>query len=279
VGRIVGDTPTAPNEHPGDIRLDFARVRSVAMDAIGTITVGSQAWRWTGRPLAPFPFSKALDLNGFPPNDPQDPNDPDPAKRVPPPSPSDHAFLWDIEGFAERLDETLDDETVAVPITEVIEKDTSGNPQSKPQPIRVALRAPARADTARYMRFKVTAENRYLAAYRAARANLAPLAAKWASASGAWVTPWYRVLRPAKQPDVVPKPGIRGLIPLTRAIHRIRCHLWSSSVPRLPAHPGGEWNDDDFDVLASGEVVGRIFQGPCSSGWLALDVDIGVRAP
>jgi hypothetical protein len=41
------------------------------------------------------------------------------------------------------------------------------------------------------------------------------------------------------------------------------------------SRPSGEWNDDDFDVLASGQVVGRIFNppgrlrlctNPCSSG-------------
>jgi hypothetical protein len=26
------------------------------------------------------------------------------------------------------------------------------------------------------------------------------------------------------------------------------------------SRPSGEWNDDDYDVLASGEVVGRIFK-------------------
>jgi hypothetical protein len=42
-------------------------------------------------------------------------------------------------------------------------------------------------------------------------------------------------------------------------------------------HVSGNWNEDDFDVLASGEVVGRIFKVPCSSGWLALDMDAYVR--
>jgi hypothetical protein len=33
----------------------------------------------------------------------------------------------------------------------------------------------------------------------------------------------------------------------------------------------GEWNDDDFDVLANGEVVGRIFKvsaAPVGSPWM-----------
>jgi hypothetical protein len=27
------------------------------------------------------------------------------------------------------------------------------------------------------------------------------------------------------------------------------------------SRPSGEWNDDDYDVLADGTVVGRIFKG------------------
>ncbi len=26
------------------------------------------------------------------------------------------------------------------------------------------------------------------------------------------------------------------------------------------SRPSGEWNDDDYDVLANGEIVGRIFK-------------------
>jgi hypothetical protein len=37
------------------------------------------------------------------------------------------------------------------------------------------------------------------------------------------------------------------------------------------SRPSGEWNDDDFDVLANGEVVGRIYKanaGPVGSPWM-----------
>jgi hypothetical protein len=210
-GSIVGDVPANFDEHTGDMRLDFKRVPSVAMDAVGDITVGSQAWRWTGRPLAPFPFSAARDLNRFPIQDPQTPG------ATEPPSPSEFALLWDVEGFAERLDETLDNQTVAVAINERIVSGASPA-TSEPQPTRVALRSPARQDAARYMRFRVIAANRYAAAYAAARQLVAAQAAQWKSPSGKWTTPWYRLLRPAKQPDAVPKPGIRALIPLTRAL-------------------------------------------------------------
>ena len=37
------------------------------------------------------------------------------------------------------------------------------------------------------------------------------------------------------------------------------------------SRPSGEWNDDDFDVLSDGEVVGRIMKAnaaPAGSPWL-----------
>jgi hypothetical protein len=37
------------------------------------------------------------------------------------------------------------------------------------------------------------------------------------------------------------------------------------------SRPSGEWNDDDFDVLAGGVVVGRIFKAnaaPLGSPWM-----------
>jgi hypothetical protein len=43
--------------------------------------------------------------------------------------------------------------------------------------------------------------------------------------------------------------------------------LRRASASRSP----GEWNDDDFDVLANGEVVGRIFKAnaaPVGSPWV-----------
>jgi hypothetical protein len=37
------------------------------------------------------------------------------------------------------------------------------------------------------------------------------------------------------------------------------------------SRPSGEWNDDDFDVLCNGAVVGRIFKAnavPVGSAWM-----------
>ena len=36
------------------------------------------------------------------------------------------------------------------------------------------------------------------------------------------------------------------------------------------SRPSGEWDDDDYDVLADGEVVGRIFKAnaPVGSPWM-----------
>jgi hypothetical protein len=43
------------------------------------------------------------------------------------------------------------------------------------------------------------------------------------------------------------------------------------------SRPSGEWNDDDFDVLADGKAVGRIFNAnaaPVGSPWM-WTLDIG----
>ena len=37
------------------------------------------------------------------------------------------------------------------------------------------------------------------------------------------------------------------------------------------SRPSGHWNDDDFDVLANGEIVGRIYKAsaaPVGSPWM-----------
>ena len=39
------------------------------------------------------------------------------------------------------------------------------------------------------------------------------------------------------------------------------------------SRPSGEWNDDDYDVLADGVVVGRIFKAsaaPVGSPWMRI---------
>jgi hypothetical protein len=48
------------------------------------------------------------------------------------------------------------------------------------------------------------------------------------------------------------------------------------TLKRAPAsHPSGEWEDDDYDVLADGEIVGRIFNAGVSAArpWMwTLDI-------
>jgi hypothetical protein len=43
------------------------------------------------------------------------------------------------------------------------------------------------------------------------------------------------------------------------------------------SRPSGEWNDDDYDVLAEGVVVGRIFKANAAPVRLAVDVDARLR--
>jgi hypothetical protein len=45
------------------------------------------------------------------------------------------------------------------------------------------------------------------------------------------------------------------------------------------SRPSGEWNDDDFDVLADGEAVGRIFNANAAPGRIAVDVGVDLPAP
>jgi hypothetical protein len=42
-------------------------------------------------------------------------------------------------------------------------------------------------------------------------------------------------------------------------------------LKRASASPSGEWNDDDYDVLEDGVVVGRLFKAnpaPVGSPWM-----------
>jgi hypothetical protein len=45
------------------------------------------------------------------------------------------------------------------------------------------------------------------------------------------------------------------------------------------SRPSGEWNDNDYDVLADGAVVGRIFKANASPVGSPVDVDARLRAP
>lgn len=202
----------SPDEREGDFRLDFTRSTSARMDAIGAIAVGAQAWRWTGRPLPPFPFKKEGTFNDFPLAPPADPYDGDASKRAAPPLPGEYPFLWDVAGFAERLGETLDDTPTAVPIAETV-----GSSTATTLPIRIALNSTGRRESTRYLRFAATAYSRYAAAYRAVGAPVPPVKARWESASG-WSSPWYRMLRSARSTRELPPPAVRAVLPLTRAL-------------------------------------------------------------
>ena len=45
------------------------------------------------------------------------------------------------------------------------------------------------------------------------------------------------------------------------------------------SRPSGQWTENDYDVLADGVVVGRIFQGVRRAGGLVVDVDTRLRPP
>jgi hypothetical protein len=57
------------------------------------------------------------------------------------------------------------------------------------------------------------------------------------------------------------------VIPIAMAIVYSSLVLKRTSASR----PSGEWNDDDYDVLAEGVVVGRIFKAnasPVDASWM-----------
>jgi hypothetical protein len=65
----------------------------------------------------------------------------------------------------------------------------------------------------------------------------------------------------------VPRHAKVNLSRASRAMHKDYLILKRASASR----PSGEWNDDDFDVLEDGAVVGRIFKAnaaPVGSPWL-----------
>src|SRR5262249_37062711 len=79
--------------------------------------------------------------------------------------------------------------------------------------------------------------------------------------------------------DPVPRASHGTVTPLPRISSSSRRPCPMPIMPRPPdilkrasaSHPSGNWNEDDFDVLASGEVVGRIFKvhaAPAGSPWM-----------
>jgi hypothetical protein len=44
------------------------------------------------------------------------------------------------------------------------------------------------------------------------------------------------------------------------------------------SRPSGEWNDDDYDVLADGRCGRQNLQGQCFAGRFTLDVDTSLLA-
>jgi hypothetical protein len=71
--------------------------------------------------------------------------------------------------------------------------------------------------------------------------------------------------------------------PLCRAIRQCVANLFRQEKNSLmekdylalkrasASRPSGEWNDDDYDVLADGDVVGRIFKAnasPVGASWM-----------
>jgi hypothetical protein len=73
-------------------------------------------------------------------------------------------------------------------------------------------------------------------------------------------TPGNRFIAPTYSPALV-----------AQAAHDAKRALDFSQAFGSASRSSGEWNDDDYDVLANGEVVGRIFKAnaaPVGSPWM-----------
>jgi hypothetical protein len=78
-------------------------------------------------------------------------------------------------------------------------------------------------------------------------------------------------VRPATFPILTIRQGCQPASSATRALMTIESAAplilkWASA-----SRPSGEWNEDDFDVLADGIVVGRIFKAnasPVGASWM-----------
>jgi hypothetical protein len=174
-----------------DGRINFAwrRKASVADAAMGTVEIGWQQWRSTGRPAAPFPYDALGDLDNLP-------NGQDNSLHYP--------INWEVEAFADRPEEP----SRARRFEPRLAPDATRGGTTE---IQLGDEMPSPAMPARYIRFAITAENRYARAYEP---TIGPKIGK--ISQGSWSTSWKRLFRSAR-PSTVKPLSVRALIPLTRS--------------------------------------------------------------
>jgi hypothetical protein len=175
-------------------RISFSWRRKVSRKdaAVGTVEIGWQQWRFTGPPAAPFPYGAIGNLNAFPTGS----------------DPKSLAFPinWEVEAFADRTDEPLRARRFQPKLP------TAVRGRTVEAEIPLGYEVPSPSMPARYLRFQVKAESRYVPAYQK---PIAPVTGMLESAP--WSTPWKRLFRAAR-PDGVKPLTVRALVPLTRAL-------------------------------------------------------------
>lgn|GEM_PF-4386594 len=175
----------------GRIAFAWRRKVDVAAAAVGTIEIGWQQWRMTGRPSAPFPYRAIKDLDRMPTGD-------DDSLSYP--------INWEVEGFADRPDEPSRARRFQPKLLPMVKRRTVEGD------ILLGREEPSPTMPARYIRFEVQAESRYARAYQP---PLPPVIGKLTKTP--WSTQWKRLFRPAR-PETVKPLAIRALVPLTRAL-------------------------------------------------------------
>ena len=178
---------------------------SLAVDNVVSVAVRRQVWHGTGRPLPAFP------------HDVQSLDDTKPAYELEDGSanPCASGTVWDAVGFAERFaNSAMQLDEVQLPLGKadtVLHEETAG------------ANAPPR-----YCRFSVQARHRYGPLYRAlatdtnralVERHFEPVQARRVDhANAAYFDDWIRAYRPGREPQAVPRPAVRLVVPLTRAL-------------------------------------------------------------
>lgn len=175
----------------------------LAIDNVGVARPQRQAWHGTGRPAPAFPHD-ARSLDRIEPAHDLEDGSADPTAS---------GVVWDAQGFAERFaSSALLGVATQLPVNAsetVLQEEKCG---TQPDP--------------RYFRFGVEATQRYAAIYRpllqdkANRQAFDPVQARQSTTRNGvdFYDEWIRAYRPGAEPDEVPRPAVRLVIPLTRSL-------------------------------------------------------------
>jgi hypothetical protein len=190
-------------------------------DLIRGISLSRQVWRWTGRPVAPYPFDwPSFTLTA---GDPAIDADPAITNNIP------NSRTWEVGSFVERPD------------SDAIVAELSVN-FAAPVPVPVQLYALDLTHDlrAQYYRFTIDAHSRYQGlpglALSTVRAEITGSLTDSTGTSRSWFTNWKRQVIPPRVSGKIPKPKISLVLPLT-----IPNEIAKSTLPDLLVIANEPW--------------------------------------